>query len=142
MTTKPKESRIPEISDQRLSELSQQIKPVVREGVFKKGEGIVYTPFYIENVDPRRESFLWKPKHTSEAVGLVKFDEILTYHTYGYYAFFKPSIAEVLAQLERKYSPEELSKVVAFETNYVGLDPTYEYHVARTTLFAKESNSQ
>ena len=74
-------------------------------------------------------AFTWDPKPTTRAAGLIKLDQIVTNHTYGYHGMFKPSIAEVLCQIPEKY----LNDVVAFETEYGGM--AGEYHSGVTTLY-------
>lgn len=140
-------SWIPEISDQRLKELTARIKPIVRFaqdeiGFTRNEDG---AQFYIEDVDPRNVAFTWDPKPTTEASGLTTLTDIRTYHSWGYYGFFKPSVAEVLAQI-----PEELvDRVAAFEIvdhprTSQDLHRESEalnagYHVASTRLFTTES---
>ncbi len=67
--------------------------------------------YYIQEVDLRGIAFIWDPKPTEIAEGLEPFEDITTYHTYGYYGFFKPSIAEVLAQIPL----DKIDHVVSFE---------------------------
>jgi hypothetical protein len=104
---------IPAISNERLAELGARIKPVIRfatgeRGLFQDRHGVAY---FIEDVDPRRTAFTWDPKPTTPAEDLRTVTEVITYHTWAYYGFFKPSIAEVLAQI-----PGELvDRVTAFE---------------------------
>jgi hypothetical protein len=93
-------------------------------------------------------AYTWDPKPSrppEKAIGLKPLCDITTYHVYGYHGCFKPSIAEVLAQI-----PEEhvSSKVVAFEM--VEMPETADdlnrehdaldagYHVARTRLYVKK----
>lgn len=127
---------IPEIADTVLEALAGQMKPVVR---FVKGEGgrlITHDEgelYWIKPVDLRQTAFTWDPKPTRRATGLVKLRDIITCHTYGYHGFFKPSIAEVIAQIPLEVLPD----VVAFEThtdlglgNIVG-----DHHVTTTTLY-------
>ena len=95
-------NRIREIDDETLATLVDRIKPVIR-----KKENL----YYIKPVDPRKTAYLWDPKTTKKAKGLEQLTDIRTYHTFGYYGFFKPSIYEVIAAI-----PEELLlRVVAFE---------------------------
>jgi len=121
-----REPGIPQISDMKLEDLYKRIKPVVRH------EGNLH---YIKDVDLRRVAFTWDPKLTTKAENLERICDITTYHRYGYYGLFKPSIAEVIAQIPEKC----LDRTVAFETstdldieNIVG-----EYHVTTTTLYKR-----
>lgn len=126
-------SRIPNVPKERICELAKRIKPVVR---FTSGL------HYIKPVDLFTIAFTWDPKRASKAKGLRKLRDITTYHTYGYHGFFKPSIAEVLAQIPA----ELLGEAVAFETH--GPDSVDDLnahleelnaglHVACTTLYGR-----
>lgn len=127
-------SWIPKIKDDVLEKLFKKIKPIVRKG----GEA-----YYIEKVDLRGASYLWSPKTTRKAPKLEPITDIRTYHTYGYYGFFKPSIAEVIAQIPKEY----LSQVTTFEiisspedANDLGREQealNAGYHVAITRLYKK-----
>jgi hypothetical protein len=138
---------IPEISDEQLEDLYLRIKPVVRfdtsvndgkiEPLKIYAEGM---PFYIKDVDPRTVAFTWDPKPVNPAKDIERLDDIVTYHSFGAPVFFKPSIAEVLTQIPRKY----LEKTVAFEVrtkdlgnwNVVTKDGN-SYHVVMTRLYQK-----
>ena len=131
-----KKSWIPEVPKKRIEELAERIKPVVQFA--RKGK------YYIRPVDLFGIAYTWDPKSADKATGLKLLCDITTYHTYGYYGMFKPSIAEVLAQIPAEY----LDKVVAFEI--VGSPETADdlnreheavnagYHVATTRLYVRE----
>ena len=135
MTT---ELSIPEIADARLTELLQSIKPLVRVNP----TGL----HYIEPCDPRKVAFTWDPTPTTPANDLEPICTIRTLHTYGFYGFFKPSIAEVIAQI-----PEALLiETVAFETrgpqdrDDLGKESAAlnaGFHVAQTTLYRRGQNT-
>jgi len=92
---------IPDITDERLNELARRIKPIVK---FKK------QLYYIRKCNLRTTAFQWAPKPTSRVQNIARLDDITTYHKHAYYGLFKPSIAEVLAQI-----PEHLvDQVCAF----------------------------
>lgn len=125
---------IPPITDERLNELAEKIKPIVR---------MDDEPHYIEPVDLRRTAYTWDPKPADRAEGLGEICDIRTYHSYGAPVYFKPSIAEVIAAI-----PEEhLGEVVAFEIvespeTADDLNKELEalnagYHVATTRLYRK-----
>lgn len=125
------ESWIPSISDERLQQLSERIRPVM---------------------SLRNKFFFWKrdlwyvkqDERAERATGLKPLCDIKTYHTYIYYAFVMPSIDEVFAQIP----DEHLDKVVAFEIvhypkNIIELNREWEafnagYHVAITRLYVRE----
>ena len=124
--------QIPSITDARIKELLGHIRPCVRDA---RGDLCFILP-----VDARRCSFVWSPKLDEAAKGLSVLAKIHTLHIFSYPAFFKPSIAEVLAQIPLWL----VDKVGAFET--CGPETMHEmyeehemlnagYHVAETTLY-------
>lgn len=130
---------IPKISNAILHELAGRIKPVV--SFMKDG---VPTRYYIKEVSLSSVAYTWDPVKTEVAEEFVVLGQIITYHTYGYYGFFKPSIAEVLSQIPEKY----LGIVTAFEivAQPQSADDLNEhvailnagYHVAITQLYGKK----
>lgn len=128
--------QIPEIDSKRLTKLASKIRPTIRH------ENKL---FYIKPPkDLAKTPFLWEPKMNGEASNLKPVITIMTLHQFGYYGLFKPSIAEVLAQM-----PVELeNQAVAFEVSgpktVDDLNKDIEalsagYHVASTTFYAMES---
>ena len=87
----------------------------------------------MEPVDPRGVAFTWDPKPTERTPPMIELDKIYTDHSYGYVGFFKPSIAEVLAQIPEQY----INQAAAFETHYSG--ESGEYHSAQTILYRLKS---
>lgn len=127
---------IPNVPEERVVELAQRIEPIVRIGD---------APRYIKPVDLNRIAFMWSPEATGyvDMNGLVALRDITTYHTWAYYGFFKPTIAEVLKQIPT----EIVDQVVAFEIIESpqcaeDFDKDREafnagYHVATTRLYGK-----
>lgn len=128
-------SWIPEISDGELKKLCGRIRAVV--DFSEKGK------FYIKPVDPHNVAFTWNPKPDKEAEGLKFLRDIRTYHTWAYSGYFKPTIAEVIAQIPK----DILDQVVAFEiikypetADDLNKEPealNAGYHVATTRLYTK-----
>lgn len=126
---------IPAISDEDLDKLCKRIRAVVEFP--RKGK------CYIKPVNPRNIAFTWSPKPGKKAVGLKRIRDITTYHTWAYYGFFKPTIAEVIAQIPKGLLP----KVVAFEIikrpetaddlNREKTALNAGYHVATTRLYSR-----
>lgn len=144
--------RIPEISDRRLEQLMRQIKPVARfrRTLFQDGiaVGVAVPPYqhpygtlhFIKKVHPRKASFTWEPKSSRVARTIEDkpYRVITTYHSFGAPSLFKPSIAEVIAQIPE----EELGRVAAFETVYWDMDARRNctsdgYHVTDTRLYGR-----
>lgn len=125
---------IPEISDEKLSILMSQIRPVIKDE-----DGYL---FYIKPVDPRGVSYTWSYELTDMAGDLRYLTEIKTYHSFGYRGFFKPSIAEVLAQIPEFLIPETVAFEIvnrpkhADDLNRESFITSYCYaHVADTRLY-------
>lgn len=124
---------IPDKPIAKITELAKRIAPVVRH------EGQL---FYIDpHGDIFTTSYLWNVTRTHEATNLRLLSRIITYHSWGYYGFFKPSIAEVLAQIPDSLVP----KTDAFEIEWYPQDAddlnqqqrvvNDGYHMAVTCLF-------
>jgi len=91
---------IPKTSYLTIKTLARRIRPVVTEDGHH---------FFIKKVG-LFNAYLWNPELGGKAY-LKSIKDIRTYHTYGYYGLFKPSIAEVLAQI-----PKDIRHLVgAFE---------------------------
>ena len=126
---------IPDISDERIQELQRKLTPLVRR------RGKLFT---IKKTDPRDEAFNWGDgekviKHLQEVT------RFRTLHTYGYHGFFKPSIAEVFAQLPENFNL--ISEGLFFET--VGPEDAGDlnkelealnagFHVAETIVYKQD----
>lgn len=128
---------IPEVDKKVIRSLATRIRPLVRRDgklcYIKKPRSLFTT------------SFLWNAAPTKVATGLKCVQQITTYHTYGHYIFFKPSVAEVLAQVEQ-LSAEIKESLVAFELTNSPQDATdlnrekeatnAGYHTATALLYA------
>jgi len=143
--------RIPKISNQRLEQILKKIKPVVRfrrnefqDGIataagcppYQHPEGELH---FIKKVHPRRIAFTWEPKAVRIAKNIEDqpYKIITTFHKYEAPSLFKPSLAEVVAQIPE----EELGTVAAFETVYWDLDDRNctpdGYHKTGTRLYKR-----
>lgn len=97
------------IANEEVVERYSRIKPVVKKG------GKLYWLRAFSDEELFKISYLWN----DETERLVKEGEIVPIpgkdfrclHAYGYYGLFKPSVAEVLTQIDS----EILDSVVAFE---------------------------
>jgi len=95
---------IPSISNVRLDKLMGRIRPVAR----RHEDGV---PRWVTSSSGPRDSYLWDMTLGPEALGLVALVTVKTLHSYGSPALFKPSLAEVFAQI-----PADLiNEVGAFE---------------------------
>lgn len=95
-------------------------------------------------------AFLWDPIYTGPMMEIweedVKEVEITTLHTWAYYGFFKPTIAEVIAQIPEGFFEKTIAFYICespqqpkdFYSNYeekVIFDSGY--HIAKTRIFVK-----
>jgi len=125
---------IPDITDAQLEALYDLTKPLVKDGK---------DLYYIRKPDLRNVAFPWDPKLTWKATGLHKVRTIRTLHEYGYYGMFKPSVAEVLAQIPKSL----IGRVQAFyvegpktaaELNMHKDELNAGFHVAETTFYSSK----
>lgn len=126
----PEPNPIPPINDQRIADLLACMKPLVLDdaGVLRGCR---------PNMDTRKTAYTWY-SDGPEVQGYRELARITTFHTYGAPTFFKPTLAEVLAQIPDTY----IGKTAAFTTITDG-DPANcfsegrEYHKATTILYAE-----
>ena len=134
--TATEKNYIPKVDRGVLLERSKRARPIYAFGGTKR---------YIKPVDIFGIAFTWDPAPApgflglgwgSKAKNLTPLRDVTTYHTWAYYGFFKPTIAECLAQI-----PEDiLDKVVAFEIVNQPRDSealNAGYHVATTRLYGR-----
>lgn len=93
-------AEVPPISDELLSERLKRFTVLVQ----KDGELFRRTP-----CDPRNIAFTWEKPTEGGPVQFKEVTRTRTKHTCGYHAFFKPSLAEVLAQM-----PDDVGDANAF----------------------------
>lgn len=134
---------IPEVPASRLAELGARIKPVIRyvAGDNKLQRDSGGDPYWLEPCDITKVSYTWNPKPMNRTPKLTPICDVRTYHGYGYYGMFKPSIGEVLAQIPA----EHIDRVDAFEIveqpecaddlNRESEALNAGYHVAKTRLY-------
>lgn len=125
----PRADRVPEIGEVELSHLASAIRPLVEK------DGL---PWEIEPVTGealRRRAYTWAPAFVAPAGEMVEVARLETIHTYGAPSLFKPSVAEVIAQIPESLRP----RVEAFVQRRDGASPIVidgqGYHVVETVLF-------
>lgn len=131
-------SYIPRLTDEEIRKRADKILPIIRY------DG---KPYYINPVCPFSVSYLWNPKPSSPAKVLIKKLDITTYHAYGYHGLFKPSIAEILAQIPERLLPDVIAFEIIESPKFAGdlhghplkAQPAHAfidgYHVAITRLY-------
>ncbi len=128
---------VPPITSDEAETLSKIFKPIKIED--NKAELIQQ-----EGIDLFRHSFLWSPKLNPYKGDLFTLDSFWSVHDYGYQGIFKPSLAEVYAQIPACYHKLELCY---FET--IGPEDCHDLnlwidhvnagvHVAKTILYLPE----
>lgn len=92
-------------------------------------------------------SFPWEAKPTKEATGLEEVGRIWTLHTWAYYGFFKPTLAEVIVQIPQDLLEKVDYFLVRGPEDASDLNKTWKYvgdkgvHVAQTILY-KQAKSE
>jgi hypothetical protein len=124
---------IPRISPERMQSLASRISPLIRlDGALRH-----IRPTSID------VAFLWNPQAADEAEELEPLREIRTYHSFAYHAFFKPSIAEVLAQVPGDIEDHVTAfEIIAWPENADELNKELQalqdgFHVACTRFYGK-----
>lgn len=129
--------RIPDKPEEEIVALSKRIKPVVSVNGEKR---------YIRPVDLFSIAYTWDPKPAKQARGLYPYRDITTYHRWGYYGFFKPSIAEVLAQIPEACVDETVAfEIIKRPETSEDLQAQWDivnegYHMATTRLYSRTEN--
>lgn len=127
--------RIPEITDERIAELANRIVHVgrhsVRVGLFR-----------MKRCHLRNEACLWNGTTTTQEKGLKELARIRTLHTYGHPMMFKPSVAEVLAQIPAELIADTAAFMIAGPSDAAALNDDSEalnagFHVATTILYSR-----
>lgn len=132
------ESRIPNKGEEFVNEWLARIKPVT------KVNGVLYHCKC--DAHPYNQAFTWMMTSTSEASDLEEVCKIPTLHLYGYYGFFKPSLAEVIQQIP----VDLLYEVDYFHCQGPTLDEMAKnealfnegYQVAETTLYRRRREAE
>lgn len=131
---------IPEVSRRHVEHVLGWIRPVVSFEGEKR---------YIRKCGPFDVAYTWaaKPRWFSASPGLTEVARIRTLHRYGYHGFFKPSLAEVVAQIPADLVHEiDAFEIVAWPQTVTELNQELYalnrgYHVATTALY-KTRNSK
>jgi len=129
-----------QINDEKLLELHEKIKPVLLyhgklvEIVGNKGK--CGRKDYFETIESLRNiSFIWSPIYGKTRADLEKLAQITTRHTCGYIGFFKPSIAEILAQIPKRYIKDTIAYETGREDKDICGSSSGDYHIAKTRLY-------
>lgn len=109
---------IPEISDEELLRRYAKIKPVIRD----EADQLWWVKDYKTASELRYESYRFG-RFANVAAAAVGVDDLYVImggdfaclHTYGYYGLFKPTIAEVLAQIDPYVIEHRWEQLAAFE---------------------------
>lgn len=139
------EMSIPSISDEELKSLYERIEPVVRVN------GKLYY-LRVFSLDELRDiNYLWNV--TEKVVEKVKENELeslkdkdfVCLHSYGYHGYFKPSICEVLSQINKDDTHlVKAFEIIEYPTNaedltkdsFTSIAFANGYHVSKVRLYA------
>ena len=135
---------IPPMSNTEIAKLYKNIKPIV------KNEGIHVYLRELTDEELTNKAYTWfdKPSDFAEPVDynqLSVLTDIKMLHKWGYYAFFKPSVGEVIRQIPKEY----LEKTIAFEiiASAIGINTVYSeelnagFHVSIVRLYQKKDDT-
>jgi hypothetical protein len=128
--------QLPEISDKLLTDRYFHIRPLVEH----PGNGELY---YIEHPKSLRGvAYPWDPELTEKAEDLEPITTIRTLHTWAYYGFFKPTVAEVIAAIPEEHLGEAVAWHLQGPEDVNDLNVEKEavdagFHVAYCTLYRK-----
>lgn len=124
---------IPDIDRDQANVLFKRVKPLVRR------EGQLWR---IRRPDLFLDAFPWAPRVTRMVPEdqLEVRGETQTLHKYGFYGFFKPSVAEVLAQIPKELEEQKLLFEVVGPNTFSDLTAERKalnagFHVATTTFY-------
>lgn len=132
---------VPAIDDELLGRMLEQITPVLRVRV----PGRMYHRFreiLIEGVNRRDTAYIWEP-----ALGRpvrvygdgVNRREIITFHTWAHYGFFKPTLAEVMGCINQFVPDWSPIRYVWLRSQNMGPDHIIgDCHWCRCVLFGPE----
>ena len=135
---------IPEMSIEEIAKWHKTIKPIVHKNV---------TPCYLRKLSEKEltntaYTFLRGHKDYAENVDFSQLSvlaDVKMLHRWGHYAYFKPSVGEVIRQIPKEY----LEKVVAFEiiSAPVGMNSIYNaelnagFHVSIVRLYQAKNDA-
>lgn len=131
-----KPNLVPKISDIEIEEM-RHIQPLIR----KHAEDYVF--YRIERIDhlsTRTKSFIWDAKPTGKPLSFAPTDDIqiLTFHTFGAPALFKPTLAEVYACIRRFVSDWQDVRYFYLHSHDMGVKHVLpSCHWCKCTLFGK-----
>lgn len=139
-----KPQMVPAITDGQIEEMLAVMKPIMKvNGRGKKDDdGHRWREILTEGVHGRDVAYTWEAKLGRPLklyVGGLNEVNILTFHTWGYYGFFKPSLAESLGCI-RQFVPE-WREVRFFWLDSGNMGPEHivgDFHWCRCKLFGPE----
>lgn len=120
------DGRVPPISDDVLAERLTRMQPIIAK------EGKLFS---ILQPHPRNQAFTWSPRLDREIMGLEEFARFEADHTCGYHGLFKPSIAEVLAQIPEEFVEKAKAFRVATEVG-IKIYKSGSHHRSTVALYA------
>lgn len=114
------------ILDDRITELNEILKPVIRK------DNKLY---YIEPVDPARTAFTWNPVTTDEAIDLEEYSRV-PFFSWSLPSLWKPSIKEVFVEIQD--NSLIIENCVAFEVVHSCIDEEGRGHLGVAIFYKKK----
>lgn len=137
---------IPEISDTEMMSRYERIKPVITVN----GKLYSFREYTLEEV--KGTSYLWNRKEdmreeVNEDLQVLQGKDFICLHHYGYYGFFKPTVGEVLSQInecdvpfikafEIIQAPKTADNIYKDNFSFIAL--CNGYHVSVVRLYGKK----
>ena len=125
---------VPEIDDAALEAMLRTMRPVCRVNGYRFREQI------IDGIDRRQAAYTWNEPRLGRPVQLylagLNCKVVPTFHTYGYYGFFKPSLAEVCACIRRSVTNWQLIRFFWLDTSKARI--VDQFHECECHIFGEE----
>lgn len=131
------------LDEQVIEKLYEKIRPIV---LFHQD------PFFMRQLTPHElsaVSYLWLNdiNDYAEEVNLADYSvlaDVKMLHRYGFYGFFKPSVAEVISQIPEELLPETIAFQIIYspdtcdDLNLFKKEVDAHYHVSVVRLYKKK----
>lgn len=129
---------IPEISDDELNSRIAKVRALRLDDVGRLVPRVL-SKSAVES--PRNTSFLWDAEEPQEEWSYPKLKETYSYvcyHTYGYYGFFKPTLAEVFAQMPEDVVRSAFGFTIKEGNTYAALTPDQAHQWSVITVYERD----
>lgn len=133
---------VPDISEELVERMLAQMKPVKRVTPPGRDFAFRYRLIETDGVDRRGVAYTWEPRLGRMVrlyMGDLNSKQIISFHRWGAPVFFKPSLAEVCASINRFVPDWSLIRFFELETEGLGKQNVIgDCHFTRCTLYGEE----